>query len=228
MDNLKGLQANAETGPSSKPQPAKEQTRQHFRSLRSALTEDQRQQAAVGLSRGIGTVLQGVDGNAAGGTVAAYLSVGSEPGTSPLLEVLTEGGYDVVVPVCEPRYQLSWVRWWPGAELAPSTRSWVHEPVGQRFRFEELEGARLILVPGLVLDEHGHRMGQGGGYYDRFLADVYRQAGVDNTSPGARPLTVGVAHDHEVVAAGTFACDPHDMPLDGILTPERFFWIKAA
>lgn len=197
--------------------PAKDETRKRYRSLRSQLSEAGQEEATQALARHSGPLLEEVfDG--VPGTVAAYLSLGAEPGTAQLLELLVEKGYDVVVPVCESAYRLSWTHWSPDVELAPSPRSWVSEPVGPRIEFDDLPPVGLVLVPALVLDRKGNRMGQGGGYYDRFLAGLY-------LNPN-RPATVGVVHAHEVVEPGTFECDPHDMPIDGVLTPGEFSWFS--
>ncbi len=61
----------------------------------------------------------------------------------------------------------------------------------------------VIIVPVLGFDEQNHRLGQGGGWYDRFLA----------TQPQAR--TIGLAH---ATAKTTFPHEPHDIPLDIIIT----------
>ena len=67
----------------------------------------------------------------------------------------------------------------------------------------------LILVPGVAFDLHGRRLGRGKGFYDQLLADV-------------RGTTCGVAFDEQIVAA--IPMEPHDIPLNCILTPTR--WIK--
>ncbi|GAA1342396.1 5-formyltetrahydrofolate cyclo-ligase [Arthrobacter roseus] len=197
--------------------PDKDQTRKQFRSLRSELSRAEQQDAAYALAHQAEPLLEELyDG--APGTIAGYLSVGAEPGTAHLMELLAARGYDVVVPVCEPGYKLSWTRWGLDVEMAPSPRSWVSEPVGPRLEFDDLPPLKLVLVPALVLDRRGNRMGHGGGYYDRFLASLYLEPN--------RPATVGVVHTHEVVEPGTFECDPHDMTIDGVLTPTEFSWFS--
>ena len=63
----------------------------------------------------------------------------------------------------------------------------------------------FVLVPSLAVDRDGHRLGRGGGYYDRVLATV----------PRAR--RVAVVYDEEVVA--TVPHDPHDVDVAFALTP---------
>ncbi|MHA7279045.1 5-formyltetrahydrofolate cyclo-ligase [Arthrobacter sp. MDT2-2] len=148
-----------------------------------------------------------------GPTVAAYLGVDPEPDTAPLLEELHGLGFGVVVPVCEPEYQLSWASWLPGIPLQRSVRAPVHEPTGARSSFDEVPDVAVILVPALAVDGSGHRLGQGGGYYDRFLARYPLGA------PGAVPR-LGVVYRPEVLPAGTIPSGPHDQPLGGVFTPD--------
>ncbi len=64
----------------------------------------------------------------------------------------------------------------------------------------------LILVPGVVFDRKGHRIGRGGGYYDRFLKK-YKQA-----------CKVGVAYDFQL-KHHDLPQTWRDQPLDGVVTP---------
>ena len=68
------------------------------------------------------------------------------------------------------------------------------------------EDIGLVLVPGVAFDARGGRLGQGGGYYDRFL-------------PGTRALRVGVCPDFALLDAVPVRA--HDARMDGIVTPER-------
>ena len=63
----------------------------------------------------------------------------------------------------------------------------------------------VIIVPVLGFDGDNHRLGQGGGWYDRFLA----------SQPQAR--TIGLAHAHAQI---TFPHEAHDIPLDLIITEQ--------
>jgi 5-formyltetrahydrofolate cyclo-ligase len=105
-------------------------------------------------------------------TVAAYVSVGSEPGTGPLLEALHAAGRRVVLPVLLPDGDLDWAAWSGRAtELHPGPRGLL-EPVGRRLGPDSIGTADVVLVPGLAVDRTGMRMGRGGGSYDRALGRV--------------------------------------------------------
>jgi 5-formyltetrahydrofolate cyclo-ligase len=64
----------------------------------------------------------------------------------------------------------------------------------------------LILIPGLAFDRTGRRLGRGGGFYDRFLAD-----------PGLRATRCGVLFDCQLLPE--IPADPHDIRVDFLATP---------
>jgi 5-formyltetrahydrofolate cyclo-ligase len=87
-------------------------------------------------------------------TVAAYVSVGTEPGTGPLLEELRVLGRRVILPV-----------------LLRAGRGLL-EPTGRRLGVDAVATADVVLTPGLAVDRTGMRLGRGGGSYDRALGRV--------------------------------------------------------
>jgi 5-formyltetrahydrofolate cyclo-ligase len=152
--------------------------------------------------------------------IAAYLGVPPEPATQDLLGALTGAGHRVVLPVCEPGYALSWAAWRPGVPLVRSPRAPVFEPEGPRRALADLPALDLVLVPGLAVDTAGNRLGQGGGYYDRFLAAL--AAG----RPGVP--TAGMLYSHELVPEGSFPVEPLDVPLQGVFTPGSYHGFGTA
>lgn len=104
-------------------------------------------------------------------TVAAYVSVGREPGTGPLLDALTAAGKRVLLPVLLPDNDLDWAAYDGPAGLVPATRGLL-EPAGRPLGTDAIATADAVLVPGLAVDRHGRRLGRGGGSYDRALGRV--------------------------------------------------------
>src|SRR3954470_13277353 len=104
-------------------------------------------------------------------TVAAYVAVGSEPGTAPLLQALVAAGKRVVLPVVLPARELDWAAYAGDQDLAPA-RFGLLEPVGSRLGPDALATADVVLLPGLAVSMRGERLGRGGGYYDRALGRV--------------------------------------------------------
>ncbi|RBM16902.1 5-formyltetrahydrofolate cyclo-ligase [Streptomyces sp. PT12] len=148
-----------------------------------------------------------------GGTVAAYVSVGSEPGTLALLNVLRERGVRVLLPVLLADDDLDWAEYEGAGRLVEAEhagRIRLLQPSGRRLGPGAVTGAAVVLLPGLAVDRRGVRMGRGGGSYDRALA---RLADAD-----ARPALVAVVYGHEVV--DELPHEPHDRPVHAALTPE--------
>jgi 5-formyltetrahydrofolate cyclo-ligase len=138
-------------------------------------------------------------------TVAAYVSIGTEPGTTALLESLTELGKRIILPVVQPDLDLDWSVYRGPTSLAPA-RMGLLEPLGPRLGVGAIATADLVLVPGLAVSPSGDRMGRGGGCYDRALARV--PAG---TSVWVLLYDDELGHDVPV--------EPHDRPVTGAVTP---------
>lgn len=206
---------------------AKEQFRQDYRRRRRQLPAPERTTQSAALTRRTLELLSGLRARAeqgeAGsgarwhGRVASVMSYGAEPDTTGLHERLHAKGIEVYVPVSLPERQLGWVRWFPGVAMQRSAVAPIDEPVGPRAGVEVMRHVDVVFVPAQAVDAAGYRMGQGGGYYDRFLAEL-DQLGTS----GHRPLTVAVVYEHEFVAQ--VPRDALDRPTDAVLTPEGLHW----
>lgn len=104
-------------------------------------------------------------------TVAAYVSVSSEPGTGPLLDRLHEAGKRVILPLLQADNDLDWAAYDGAKSLRPARRG-VLEPSGRPLGPDALSTADVVLVPGLAVGRDGTRLGRGGGSYDRALGRV--------------------------------------------------------
>lgn len=104
-------------------------------------------------------------------TVACYVSVGSEPGTTALLDRLISAGKRVILPVLLPDNDLDWAVYHGDTSLAPAGRGLL-EPMSTRLGVDAIATADAVLVPGLAVSPTGQRLGRGGGSYDRALARV--------------------------------------------------------
>jgi 5-formyltetrahydrofolate cyclo-ligase len=123
--------------------------------------------------------------------VAAYESRPTEPPTHLLVQRLAAAGYEVIVPITLDDLDLDW------------KVSGTQEPLGRN----AIREALVIVSPGLAVDRAGHRLGQGGGSYDRALARCRADA-----------VVVTLLFDDEVLAAGGVPVDAHDRPVDRVVT----------
>ena len=140
-------------------------------------------------------------------TVAAYVSIGKEPGTGALLRALADAGKRVLLPVLLADGDLDWAVHTGDADLVSAGRGLL-EPTGPPLGVDAVAGADVVLVPGLAVSPTGLRMGRGGGSYDRALARV---------SPGT--FTCALLYDAEVGL--DVPAEPHDLPVSAAATPSH-------
>ncbi|WP_244963095.1 5-formyltetrahydrofolate cyclo-ligase [Nocardioides dongkuii] len=137
-------------------------------------------------------------------TVAAYVSIGTEPGTGVLLRALLDEGKRVLLPVLLPDGDLDWGTYRGDRSLAPARRGLL-EPV-DRLGVDAVATADAVLVPGLAVSPTGLRLGRGGGSYDRALARV-----------PVGTFTCVLLHDEEVGLE--VPVEPHDRPVTAAASP---------
>ncbi|WP_369170005.1 5-formyltetrahydrofolate cyclo-ligase [Streptomyces sp. R28] len=145
-------------------------------------------------------------------TVAAYVSVGSEPGTLALLDALRARGVRVLLPALLPDNDLDWGAYTGEDSLARvqhGGKMALFEPTGERLGPDAVTDADVVLLPGLAVDARGMRLGRGGGSYDRVLARL--------EGAGAHPSLVVLLYDSEVVER--VPAEPHDRPVHAVVTP---------
>ncbi|KUL32484.1 5-formyltetrahydrofolate cyclo-ligase [Streptomyces regalis] len=145
-------------------------------------------------------------------TVAAYVSVGSEPGTLALLDALRARGVRVLLPALLPDNDLDWGAYAGENSLARvqhGGKMALFEPTGERLGPDAVTDADVVLLPGLAVDARGMRLGRGGGSYDRVLARL--------EGAGAHPSLVVLLYDSEVVER--VPAEPHDRPVHAVVTP---------
>jgi 5-formyltetrahydrofolate cyclo-ligase len=121
------------------------------------------------------------------GTVASYLSVGTEPDTRGLVFALWKRGTYVLLPLLQPDDDLDWASYEGPDSLAAGPRGLL-EPTEPPRGVNAVTSADLVIVPALAVDRSGMRLGRGGGSYDRALARV-----------GAAVPTIALIYDDELL-----------------------------
>jgi 5-formyltetrahydrofolate cyclo-ligase len=144
-------------------------------------------------------------------TVAAYVSVGREPGTGPLLDGLVAAGKRVILPVLQPDLDLDWAVYHGPTALVSAGRGLL-EPAGPTLGPDAVATADLVVVPGLAVDRTGLRLGRGGGSYDRAL-------------PRATGTTVVLLNSEEVLDEVPAA--PHDRRVHAVVTEQGLVHFRA-
>ena len=118
--------------------------------------------------------------------VAGYWAIAGELPLAAIMGGLRARGQVYHLPVIDEHKRLKFALWWPGMEIA-TNRLGIPEPVDTNASLAP-DAIDVVLVPLLGFDRHGHRLGFGGGYYDRsfaFLRDLERPS---------KPLLVGIGY----------------------------------
>ena len=134
-------------------------------------------------------------------TVLLYYPIHNEVDLRPLLAKYA-GQKTLLLPVTHRRSME--VRPYDGEEMMRKGHFGIPEPQTPTHK----GGIDLIIVPGVAFDRHGHRIGRGGGYYDRFLLK----------HPAS--VKIGVCYD--------FQLRKHDLPhtwrdhkMNRVVTPQQ-------
>ena len=184
--------------------PGKEALRRRLLSNRAATSNDERARRDAARLKLAWPLLT----DAAPGVVAIYLSAPGEPGTLALAARLRDAGVRLLVPAPGPG-DAPWRQpAWTWYDAAPVDGPFgVPVSPGEQLPSHALARADVVIVPGLAGSPAGDRLGRGGGWYDRALADA-------PTSP--RWLLL---NDDEVLAA--LPREPHDARVNRLVTPSR-------
>lgn len=144
--------------------------------------------------------------------IACHLSMGTEPGTGPLITGLLQRGVEVIVPVTRAvEERLDWVVFDPAAPLHLSPIGVPEPEHGPHLGSDALEDAGLVIVPALAVDHGGRRLGRGAGYYDRALKSV------------AAPVCAVV---HAVELLESVPHEPHDVSVQMAVTETGLFRVS--
>lgn len=173
----------------------KAELRARFRALRAAIPAEARARRAQALAE----ALRRDPDVASAEVVHAYAACGSEVDLMPLLRILLADGKRVALPRVLADGRMDF-------HLVASLEALEPGPYGLRQPAAAAPSApppELVLVPGLAFTEGGARLGQGAGYYDRFLA----------THPQARRL--GVCFREQLAPA--LPAEPHDVRMHRVV-----------
>ena len=153
--------------------------------------------------------------------ILAYYSLPDEVNTHLLIDDLVAEGKTVLLPKVIDDETMVLCHYTGEASLSEGAFH-IMEPIGEPFAaYEQID---IALIPGVAFDAHGHRLGRGKGYYDRFLRTmgtrtmgtvptVRSEANYRGTVPSVR--TIGVCFDFQKVSEGPV--DVYDIPVDEVI-----------
>jgi 5-formyltetrahydrofolate cyclo-ligase len=172
--------------------------RQRLIEARLELSAVERQALGEAIARNLETEL----GEVAGKKISFYWPFRGEPDLRPLMEQLSGLGATCALPIVVNKGQpLMFRSWRQGEKLEPGVWN-IPVPTGG-----ESVTPEIVIAPVVGFDPECYRLGYGGGFFDRTLAAMTH-----------RPRIVGVGYEMQAVA--TIFPQPHDIPMDIVVTEE--------
>ena len=177
---------------------SKEDLRRKMRAVRSALTPHDAHDKALSISLNVMRCLR-----PSIRCVGLYAHTQYEIDTGPMLAALVSRGIRVAFPrALVDKRRLSFHFSSSPTAMAVGKLG-ILEPLAQDPKASNLD---VVIVPGLAFDRRGGRLGQGHGYYDRYLAE-------------SETMALGVAYESQLLEELPLA--PHDHLMDMIVTESR-------
>ena len=186
--------------------PSRKKIRQKIRQLRHNLTPQQQQSATE-------QVLNRLTQHPKIQTarhISLFISFDGEINTRPIVEAFWQQKKSVYLPVLHPfsRGNLLFLHYTPQTTMVAHPFGLVEPKLDVRHVLPVAE-LDVIITPMVAFDVRGHRLGMGGGYYDRTLEHWQR----NQTYP------IGIAHDCQRV--DLLPSEDWDIPLPEIITPSQ-------
>ncbi len=170
--------------------------RERLIAARLALPSDYRAAQAQAIGRELDRQIPA----SAGTIVSVYWPIRSEPDLRPWMQAACEHGLRIALPIAvAPRQPLQFREWRPGAAMARGLWNIPHPADGADLV------PTVVLAPVVGYDRARYRLGYGGGFFDRTLAQL-----------APLPQVLGVGYPEAAIE--TIYPQPHDIPMHGIVT----------
>lgn len=144
----------------------KQRLREERLAAREALSEQERSVLDDRITQKLLAISEYVEAT----TVLTYVSVSSEVSTRMFIESVLRDGKTVAVPRCLPGHCLEFVAITSLDQLIAAPFGLLEPPKELPALTEEQMDASICIVPALLIDTKGYRLGYGAGFYDRFLS----------------------------------------------------------
>lgn len=175
----------------------KKEIRKEIKQLKGCLTDNEKIQSAISVFEKI----EATDFFHHASNILLYNSLPDELSTKETIPK-----WDKIKKIFLPRVNDSDLEILPfDASMIEKGAFNIDEPIGDNLC--DISVIDLIIIPAIAFDQDGNRIGRGKGYYDRLLQK-------------ASALKIGVGYDFQIIPH--IDSEPHDIPVDIIVTPNNF------
>ncbi|WP_080874611.1 5-formyltetrahydrofolate cyclo-ligase [Oceanobacillus timonensis] len=141
-------------------------------------------------------------------TIGITISTDTEWNTFHIIEKALEEGKTIASPKCKVETKEMQYYTWSKADQIQNGYAGIKEPIPDKTIPISFQDIDLLIVPGIIFDKEGYRIGYGGGYYDRMLMEY-------------QGITISLCSEKQIVEK--IPREIHDLPVAQIFTEEREF-----
>lgn len=195
------------------PAQKKKNLRQLLRQNRRALSEAQQTTASQSLLKN----LLNLPAYQNSQHIAVYIAADGEIDPLRLVQDAWKQGKHIYLPLVDPKgtHTLTFLPWQEDTVMV-NNKYGIPEPDSSLYTALPTQDLDLVLLPLTGFDEHGRRMGMGGGYYDRTFSFIK-----EGNTQSQQPLLIGLAHECQKVE--NIPSESWDIPLAGIATDVHYY-----
>lgn len=186
----------------------KSQLRRQLREARRQLTSIQQTNAQHSLKQVLAASQEFQSAN----DLAFYLASDGEISPASIIELAIEQKKRCFLPVITKHKHLLFRQYYPGDKLI-ANRFGILEPDQTAIELDPME-FDIVFMPLVGFDEHGHRLGMGGGFYDRTFSSVC-------ASSATKPHLIGLAH--ECQKCSRLPTESWDIPIAAVATDKKLY-----
>lgn len=192
----------------------KKELRKEILQLRNALTEEERREKSHQIAEKVIAKKEFREAD----KVLLFASYKSEVETFEIFEAARMLGKDVYYPkVIGSEMKFHLVE--KGEDLIEGYRSIQEPEANPEKQFRPKQTDRIcIIMPGVVFDEEGNRIGYGGGYYDKFLQQIRAVWTNSETMYKEHIHKIAIGFACQMVEVGRIESEQHDIKADCIVT----------